>query len=184
MLSPKALALAAITNLNIFRNSQNRVRSMALIHEKLYQSESLAGVDLSGYVRDLIRSLFTTYRFEPGAVALNTNIGDVFLDIDTSVPLALIINELVSNSLEHAFPDGGKGHIRVDLYEDDDGRFKLTVADNGIGLPEDFDFQNAESLGLQLVKALVEQLDGTIELDKAGGTRFDITFSPKRRVEG
>jgi PAS domain S-box-containing protein len=170
--------------LDVFRDSQKRIRSMALIHEKFYQAENSAGADFSGYVRDLILSLFSTYRFDTSAVDLQTNIGDVFLDIDTSIPLALIINELISNSLEHAFPGDGKGRIRVDLNEEDGGRFRLTVADDGVGLPENFDIQSTESLGLRLVAALVEQLDGNIEIDTAGGTRFDITFSSKRRAEG
>jgi PAS domain S-box-containing protein len=170
--------------LDILRDSQKRIRSMALIHEKFYQAEDYVGADFSGYVRDLILSLFSTYRFDTSAVDLQTNIGDVFLDIDTSIPLALIINELISNSLEHAFPDDGKGRIRVDLNEEDGGRFKLMVEDDGVGLPEDFDIQSTETLGLRLVAALAEQLGGKIEIDTTAGTRFDITFSRKRRAEG
>jgi PAS domain S-box-containing protein len=168
---------------DIFRDSQKRIQSMALIHEKFYRAEDFIGVDFSGYVNDLILSLFSTYRFDTSAVDLQTNIGEVSLDIDTSVPLALIINELISNSLEHAFPDGGSGRIRVDLREESDDVFKLTVADNGVGLPEGFNIQNTESLGLGLVGALAEQLGGTIEIDTTGGTRFDITFPSKRRNE-
>lgn len=170
--------------LDILRDSQKRIRSMALIHEKFYQAEDYIGADFSGYVRDLILSLFSTYRFDTSAVDLQTNITDVFLDMDTSIPLALIINELISNSLEHAFPDEGKGRIRVDLKEEDGGRFKLTVEDDGVGLPEDFDIQSTETLGLRLVAALVEQLGGKIEIDTTAGTKFDITFSSKRRAEG
>jgi PAS domain S-box-containing protein len=169
--------------LDILRDSQKRIRSMALIHEKFYQAEDYIGADFSGYVHDLILSLFSAYRFDTSAVDLQTNIADVFLDMDTSIPLALIINELISNSLEHAFPDERKGRIRVDLKEEDGGRFKLTVEDDGVGLPEDFDIQSTETLGLRLVAALVEQLGGKIEIDTTSGTRFDITFSRKRRAE-
>ena len=102
---------------------------------------------------------------------------DVFLGIDTAVPCGLILNELVSNSLKHAFPGGREGEIRIELRLDDDKKFTLMVSDNGVGIPKDLDFRNTESLGLQLVDTLVNQLEGTIELDRSGGTAFKTTFT-------
>jgi two-component sensor histidine kinase len=109
----------------------------------------------------------------------------VFLGVDTAIPCGLIINELVSNSLKHAFPAGRAGEIRIELWSDDDGQFTLMVSDNGVGLPKDLDFRATQSLGLQLVHTLVEQLEGTIELDRSGETAFKITFTePKYKGRG
>jgi two-component sensor histidine kinase len=107
---------------------------------------------------------------------LSINIKDVLLDINTAIPCGLIINELVSNFLKYAFPDGREGEIQIKLYASKDDTFSLIVRDNGIGLPEDLDFRDTESLGLQLVTALVEQLEGTIELDRSEGAAFGIVF--------
>ena len=172
--------------LNMLANSQSRIESMALIHEKLYQSEDLARINLGDYVYNLAKSLFASYKVSPNAVDLQTNIGNVLVGIDKAIPLALIINELISNSLEHAFPRGRKGKIRIDLCEDGE-KLILTVADNGVGLPKNFDFQATKSLGLRLVNMLVGQLKGSIELTRRRGTRFKITFpikKPKPKSDG
>jgi len=160
----------------MFRESQNRVKSMALIHERLYQSKYLGEIDFAEYVRKLTVDLFHSYGVDSSAIQLVLNVSDILLDIDTAIPCGLIINELVSNSLKHAFPAGEKGEVCVDFSSDNDNNFKLVVSDNGVGLPEDLDFRNTESLGLQLVNALINQLDGAIELDKSGGTAFKITL--------
>lgn len=160
----------------IFRESQNRVKSMAIIHEKLYKSGDLARIDFVEYIRALAADLFKSYKVLSGRVQLLLNVQYVFLGIDTAIPLGLIINELLSNALKHAFPDGRNGEVRIDLLSLGDG-FELIVADNGIGIPGDLDFRNTESLGLQLVVTLTDQLRGTIELDNRRGTEFKITFS-------
>ena len=169
-------------DLEIFKESQNRVMSMAFVHEKLYQSEDLAMIDFAEYTRKLATSLFHSYAAYPEIIALEINVEDVFLGIDNAIPCGLIINELVSNCLKHAFPRGKKGKIRVELRSDKDlhagDKFILTVSDDGIGFPKDLDFRNADTLGLQLVTTLVKQLKGTIELDRDGGTEFKITFAP------
>lgn len=129
--------------------------------------------------------MFHTYRVDPNVVRLKTEVKDVFLDVNTAIPCGLIINELVSNSLKHAFPEGraweerskSKGEIGISLRPDKEGRFTLVVRDNGVGLPKDFDLQKTESLGLQLVKDLTEQLNGSLELEREGGTAFKITFN-------
>jgi two-component sensor histidine kinase len=162
--------------LTIFKDSQNRIRSMALIHEKLYQSEDLARVDFSDYITDLIRTLFSSYRVEPDRIELSIDISDIKLNIGTSIPLALIINELISNSIEHAFADGRNGNITVKLHENNDHEYELVVSDNGIGLPDDFDVAAAEKLGFNLVNILVKQLDGVIDIGRDDGVRFTLKF--------
>jgi two-component sensor histidine kinase/DNA-binding response OmpR family regulator len=171
------------------QDSQHRIRSMALIHEKLYRSRDLAHVDLVEYIQNLTAYLFRVYDANAEAVTLIVKGKDVFLDIDTAVPCGLIVNELISNSLKHAFPTGRDkpagqtGQIRIELRQND-RQLTVMVSDNGVGLPPDFDFRHTSSLGLQLVNMLVAQLDGTIELDRrhpglpgrAGGTTFIITF--------
>jgi two-component sensor histidine kinase len=162
--------------LEMFAESRDRVRSMALVHEKLYQSSDLAQVDFGEYVHSLVAQLTRTYhQTGDGAVALQVDAQDVALSIDMAVPCGLIINELVSNALKHAFPDGRNGKIRISLRAKRDG-FALEVTDNGVGFPDDKDFLNSESLGMQLVALLVEQIQGRIELDRRKGTTFRITF--------
>ncbi|MBN1889662.1 MAG: AAA family ATPase [Thermoflexales bacterium] len=166
------------------KESQARVKSMALIHEKLYQSPDLARVDLAGYVRTLLAQLFRAYEVDPSTIRLHVDVEKVSLNIGAAVPCGLLINELVTNCLKYAFPPGSPqlggegGEIRVELYSKDDS-LVLSVGDNGVGFPPDLDFRNTPSLGLQLVVILTRQLDGEIELDRSGGTRFRITF-PKQ----
>lgn len=158
------------------KESQNRVKSMAIIHERLYESVNLAGIDFKGYTKHLAQDLFRSYGTGPN-IKIKTDIDSVFLNIDKAVPLGLILNELISNSLKHAFPDGRKGEIRILLHQDNGGNYSLIVSDNGAGLPSHMDFRNTKSLGLQLVNALTKQLKGNIELDSSNGTQFSITFS-------
>jgi len=167
-------------DLEIFKDSQNRVKSMALIHDKLYQSKDLASIDFAEYIENLARHLFNMYRVSSSAIKLVADIKDVPLDINTAIPCGLIINELISNSLKYAFPDGQEGEILIKFYASKDDTFSLIVRDNGIGLSEDLDFRDTESLRLQLVTALVEQLEGTIELDRSEGTAFEIVFKKSK----
>lgn len=160
-----------------FNEIQNRVHAMALVHEKLYQSKNLSEIDFKEYTQDLLDDLFRTYGAGSEVATPIINIDDIFLNVNTAIPCALIINELVSNSLKHAFPDGRKGEINIDLYLDTDNKFKLIVSDNGVGLQEDIDFRNTKSLGLQLVNNLVNQLDGSIEYHGKDGATFEITFT-------
>jgi two-component sensor histidine kinase len=164
----------------LFKESQNRVYSMALVHEKLYRSESLARVNLSDYIRSLTTNLFLSYGVSERVVRSSIFIEDITLDIDTVIPCALIINELVSNSLKHAYPDyatrkPGTGEIRITLHPSGE-ELKLIVGDNGVGLPKGFKLQHCESLGLKLVSALVKQLKGDIKVRSSGGTEFTIGF--------
>jgi PAS domain S-box-containing protein len=159
------------------RESQNRIRSMALIHEKLYQSESLAFVDFRDYIEDLANYLFSVSVTDPDLICLNVDVGEVLLSVDEAIPCGLIINELISNSLKHAFPDDRGGEITVKCRIGEDGRITLMVADNGIGVPPGLDVENTETLGLQLVTMLVKQLRGRIELSGDHGTLWEIAFS-------
>lgn len=178
----------------MFQESRNRVRSMALVHERLYQSKDLARVDFAKYIQSLANYLCRSYEVNANVVQLKTDLHAVFLGVDTAIPCGLILNELVSNSLKHAFPpplsspspaegkEGG-GEIHIELRSEGNGKFTLMVRDNGVGLPKDLDFRNTKSLGLQLVNTLVNQLEGTIELDRRGGTTFKITFTEIRYKE-
>ena len=160
----------------VFKESQNRIKSMALIHEKLYQSEDLTKIDFAEYIRSLTFHLFRSYSIDQSAVKLSINFEGVLFDIDTSIPCGLIINELISNSLKYAFPNGRKGKISVDLQLEEE-KCVLIISDDGVGFPEGLDFQNTETLGLRLVNILVSQINGVITLDKCEGTSFKIEFT-------
>jgi PAS domain S-box-containing protein len=159
----------------MFNESQNRIRSMALIHERLYQSENLADIDFRSYIKKLVRGLFRSYEVGADKVALAVDVGDVSLGVNAAIPCGLIINELVSNCLKHAFPDK-KGSVKI-ILRSTNGDYQLVVKDNGIGIPEGIDFRNTETLGLRLVTILAEsQLNGEIDLIRDKGTEFRITF--------
>jgi len=160
---------------NIFIESQNRARSMALIHEKLYQSTDLKSINFGDYIKNLTNELFYTYRVGSGRVELITDIEDLNLDINTAIPLGLIANELITNSLKYAFVDGRDGAVNIE-FKKEDYNYIFIIKDNGVGLPEGFDIKNSDSLGLQLVNNLSEQIDAEIELNTNNGTEFKIKF--------
>ena len=175
-----------------FRDSQHRVKSMALVHEKLYQSEDMVSVDFADYIKNLSNYLFQSYSLDNAKVSLKLDVEKVFLGMDTAVPLGIIINELVSNSLKHAFTREKEGEIYIELHRagsandertgfsgtarNKEDKLTLIVRDNGRGFPEKLDFRNTTSLGLQLVTTLVDQIEGDIELDSSRGTGFKISF--------
>jgi PAS domain S-box-containing protein len=161
--------------LSMFKESQNRAKSMALIHERLYRSTDLKSIDFGDYLRTLATDLYRTYVPEPSRIELDMNVEKVMIDINTAIPLGLIVNELLSNSMKHAFPGKREGEINLEFGITDD-EFVLVVGDNGIGFPEDLEFQNTSSLGLQLVNTLTRQISGIIELDTTNGTLFSIKF--------
>ncbi|MBI5680781.1 MAG: PAS domain S-box protein [Methanobacterium sp.] len=176
-------------DLELFKDSQSRVKSMAFIHEQLYNSSDFTSIEFSEYIQNLVTYLLHYYNVDPTFVKLKINVENVSLDINTAIPCGLIINELVSNSLKHAFPrfnnesvdlfrdNDKKGEVYLDLHSVNQNKFVLIVSDNGIGLPEDFDFENIDTLGLQLVKSLLGQLDGSIKIDRINGTKFEIVFN-------
>jgi two-component sensor histidine kinase len=177
LLSLQARKMQDPASLEQLRNSQNRIRSMALIHEKLYQSKDLSRIDFSEYIQSLTAHLMRTYNNFAHDVNLNVQVEDVYLSIDKAVACGLLLNELISNSLKYAFSNGNKGEIRIQLKQAQDSRVSLVVGDNGVGIPAEVDFHNTSSLGLQLVNTLVNQIEGTIELDRSQGTCFRIGFA-------
>jgi two-component sensor histidine kinase len=168
-------------SLAVFQESQLRIRSMALIHEKLYESDSLAQIDLAEYLRDLVQLLFSTYAHDPSRVLLVLDLTPTFVSIDAAIPLGLIANELITNSLKFAFPSGRNGVIRVESKPLPDHEFQFRVADDGVGFPDGLVIEQAASLGLRLVRMLTGQLDGEGTWGKvAVGTSFSLRFRDKR----
>jgi len=166
--------------LEAFKESQDRVISMALIHEELHKGGEVDILDFSHYIEELVENLLLSYRVENEGIILDTDIEeDIFFDMDTSVPLGMIINELISNSLKHAFPNRYNGEIQIKLQREEGCNtiYILTVSDNGIGIPDDIEIEDLDSLGLQLVTTLVEQLEGELELKRDNGTEFIIRFA-------
>ena len=175
--------------LEAFRESQNRVVSMSLIHEELYKGKGTDALDFSAYLRKLAEKLFQTYSISGKNIHLYMDLEEsAFFDMDIAVPLGIIVNELVSNSLKHAFPEK-EGEIRIQLRREEKKNevkrslFSLIISDNGIGIPEDVELASFESLGLKLVNTLVDQLDGKIELIRTQGTEFRITFNVTERSQ-
>ncbi|MEH2041477.1 MAG: PAS domain S-box protein [Nostoc sp.] len=164
-------------DLVIFQQSQQRIASMALVHEKLYQSQDLARINLGEYIQDLVASLFTAYEVNEDAIALTINAEDcIFLGLDTAIPCSLIIHELVSNSLKYAFPKDSNGAINIEIKRIMNNNLMLIVSDNGIGLPANFDFNKLASLGWELVDALTHQLAGNINITGSTGVECQLTF--------
>ena len=163
--------------LDMFHEAQNRVKSMAIVHDVLYHSEDLARVNFGEYIRTLMGNLFRSFGAGGGRVRSRIHVGRVHLDFDTAIPCGLLINELVSNSLKYAFPDGRSGEVFVTLDRTEGNRVVLEVGDDGVGVPEAIDIKNTQTLGLQLVTTLTQQLGGTITLDRSVGTRFTVTFT-------
>jgi PAS domain S-box-containing protein len=164
---------------NLIVESQNRIKSMALIHEKLYQTKALSKIDLNIYVTELVNNLLKSYLQDRNSITLKMDIEDIEVDIDSGINLGLIINEIISNSLKYAFPNGFKGEktISVSFKRDDlTGKIRLCIKDTGVGIPESFNIQETNTLGVQLVDTLTTQLDGTLEYKNENGTKVEIVF--------
>jgi len=160
-----------------FKETQNRIQSMALVHQKLYQSQNLSRINLSEYVSDLARLLMDSYEVVPDRVKLVLDTDDVFVLIDTAIPCGLILNELISNALKHAFPGDRVGEVKVRLYRAANADIVLRVSDNGVGVPEDFDFRHQHTLGLDTVLGLGEaQLRGDVAFEAGDGVSCQLRF--------
>ncbi|MDD8025421.1 MAG: PAS domain-containing protein [Acidobacteriota bacterium] len=157
-----------------YRSTYGRIRTIAMVHEKLYASSDLSRIDFGDYVQELAVHLFQFHQVDPRKVRLTTNIEKVSLDVQTAIPCGLILNELIINALLHAFPDGRNGTIEVGLKIPAFGGFELSVADDGVSLPPEIDAASTPTLGLQVVHLLAEQIDGAVEVDRNGGTRIRI----------
>jgi two-component sensor histidine kinase len=163
--------------LQAFQDTGNRIRSMSLVHEKLYQSKDLSHIDLKDYIKDLAHSLLLNYQMESGKISLQLDLQSVIVNIDTTMPCGLMLNEIISNAIKHAFPGGRKGTISIFLSSSEDGDIELRVADDGVGLPSELDIWNTDSLGLKLINNLAEsQLQGKLAVRREQGTEFRLLF--------
>jgi two-component sensor histidine kinase len=165
----------------MFMETQNRISSMAAIHESLYRSGTVAMIDFTGYVRDIAAGLFRSYSVTPANVKMKIDASDVHMDADMAIPCGLIINEMVSNSMKFAFPGERKGEIYISFRQEGDD-CTMVVGDDGVGFPTELDFRSKDTLGLRLVNILLEQLDGDMSLDRDGGTRFTVSFKKRGDV--
>jgi two-component sensor histidine kinase len=165
--------------LEMFKDSQNRVKSMALIHEQLYQSDDLSRIDFGQYLNSLVNQLRHSYNTKAQQIVINLDATHVPLTIETAIPCGLIVNELVSNAFKYAFPEGHPlpHEITIKLSEISPNKLVLCIFDNGVGLPPGIDLTRAKTLGLRLVNNLVRQIKGQIQIHRNGGTRLDITFN-------
>ena len=166
--------------LTILKDSQNRVKSMAMIHEILYDATDLSQIPVKDYIERLVNTIVSAYSRRRQSIAIHCDIEPIGLNIDTAVPCGLILNELITNSLKYAFPDDKSGEVGVSLHTLEPHHYVLSVWDNGIGFPEALDFRRTDSLGMQLVCDLTRQLKGTVELDCSQGTRFQIRFRERK----
>lgn len=165
-------------DLEVIKDCRTRIRSMALVHEKIYTSKDFAFIDFSDFIRMLINDLPESQMFNTKKIEISINAESCFLDVTTAIPCAQIITELVSNSLKHAFPDGRKGRINIELMKNN-GSYRLAIGDDGVGPPEDFTFPSENSLGLILVDAFVRQLKGSVEITSDPGLKYTIIFKGK-----
>lgn len=163
--------------LEMLKDNQNRIKAMSLIHEKLYQSRDLTSIDFKKYIKTLTGDLFRSYRVRSGRINLKIDVEDVLLGVEPAIPCGLIINELITNALKHAFPEGREGEIKVMIRSIGKDKTELAVSDDGIGMPKDLDLTSPTTLGLQLITMLAEdQLHGKIKLDRSQGTKIQIRF--------
>jgi two-component sensor histidine kinase len=162
--------------LGVLRESQNRIRSMALIHQTLYESKDFVQVDFSNFLETFAPTLISSYGMDSDRVTLSIDAAEVLLPINAAIPCGLVVNELISNALKHAFRDGRTGKISVGLAPEPDGRAMLSVSDDGVGIPVDLDLAQTTTLGLQLVTLLTDQLRGQLEIQRANPTRFILRF--------
>ncbi len=164
--------------ISLFQDSQNRIQTMAMIHEQLYQSNDLAQIDFTEYIKKLINNLFLSYNNSTKNIKSTIKVASIKLNLETAIPCGLLINELITNCFKHAFPDRDYGEIKIQLEVSNHSKMYLTVADNGIGLPPNLNWEESPSLGLRLVRILTQQLDGNLQLTtSSSGTSFCLIFS-------
>ena len=182
MSSLLSLQSRAATNPDTSRmleENQNRIHSMALLHEILYQSEDLAVVDFSKYIRRMVDHLFRSYGVDNRKIRLRTELESVGLELDDALPCGLVISEVISNSLKHGFPGGREGEVRILLRRQSPTTISLVLADDGVGLPGNLDWRASRSLGLRLVRALAQQLRANLDIRSQGGTEVELVFTAR-----
>ena len=160
----------------ILSESRDRIKSMAILHEKLYKSQDINSINFEGYIKGVLNNLQSSYRLKEKNISLEIDIDEVIVSIDSAINLGLIINEIVVNSLKHAFTDKAGGTIIIRLKEKERGKLILIIKDNGKGIPEDIDVDNTDSLGILLINSFVKQVKGEIKLIRNNGTEFQIVF--------
>ena len=160
----------------LYRESQNRIRSMALVHERLYQSTNLSRIEFAEYLRSLVVHLFHSLLPDTSRIGLVLDVEPLELDISIAIPCGLIVNEMVSNALKHAFPEPRRGEVTVSFHRRPDETLRLSVQDNGQGLPPDFDIRRFETLGMQIIMTLVSQIDGRLDIGRGPGASFSVEF--------
>ncbi len=187
LLSLQSRAASNPETSRMLEENQNRIQSMALLHEILYQSEDLAVVDFSKYLRRMVDHLFRSYGVDNQKIQLHTELDAVSLELDDALPCGLLISEVISNSLKHGFPDGREGEVRIVLRRQSATVVLLILSDNGVGLPDQLDWTKTRSLGLRLVRVLAQQLRAELDIRSEGGTQVKLVFtpsSPPRRGTG
>ena len=162
--------------LDVLKNTQTRVRSMSMIHQTLYQSNEFGKVDFRAFLESFVPTLIQTYSLHPEEISLVVHVAEISLPLDAAIPCGLIVNELISNSLKHAFPGGAGGTISIEFTIDEDGGATLMVNDDGIGIPKNFNFENSGTLGMQLVYLLAGQLGGTVTVNHGTPTKLEVKF--------
>jgi two-component sensor histidine kinase len=163
----------------LFLDARDRVRSMALVHEKLYNSQNLARVELGEYTRSLMNDLLQGHAALASKVRLRIEQDSVLVPVDVAIPCGLILNELATNALKHAFRERAEGEIAIETRRLADGRIRIVFSDDGDGLPPEIDWRSADTLGLRLIRMLTDQLGGTSELDNGQGTRFELVLTAR-----
>lgn len=176
LLSLQSRRISDVDSIDIFKECKNRINSISLVHEKLYESEDFANIDFGDYARVLAQQLFNSHSDKLPNVTLSMAVESIFLQVNKAIPCALILNELMMNSIKFGFPAGKKGEIKVEFYSPEKESVSLIISDNGVGLPEGFDIEVPGTLGMQIINALVRQLHGAIEIDRGKGTKFAVTF--------
>jgi two-component sensor histidine kinase len=161
---------------DVLRDSQSRIRAMALVHDHLYRSDNLSQIDFGSYVQTLINQVSYSHGASIRQIDIRSDIENILLPIDTAIPCGLIINELVANALEHAFPDDRHGSVRIEMKAQPNGSMVLAVSDDGVGVKPGFSLERAGSLGMTLINTLAKQLNGHVALDQTAGTSFQISF--------
>jgi two-component sensor histidine kinase len=184
LLGLQARLIPDATTRKTFQESQNRVHSMAMLHERLYESENLSEIDCREYVSELTSHLFRSYGVSSTRVRLVLDVRQTRMGMDAAVPCGLILNELVSNCLKYAFPDGREGEIRIELRRKAGEPGCLSVSDNGVGLPSDVTLWSTRSLGLRLVRILAEEMGATVEVKGEGGTEVKLVLPAEVEATG
>ncbi len=178
MLSLQLLNIKDENHKSMFQDALTRVKTMAITHDTIYQSDNVANIDIGEYIQTIVKDVFRTYEQPKKRVSLKIDCCQCYLNIDKNMSLGLIVNELVSNSLKHGFPENNEGEIQITLRSVGENKYEFVFKDNGVGLPKDFDLQNTNTVGMVLVKALAEDnLQGQLEINYGVGVEFKITFS-------